>query len=284
MEKDNARVRVIENIKQAIKENNYNKKVEEGDPVVTDEQRERVILNFDILRKKPWNWMQSTIVRCVVDNITKKINKDTEIVGIENIQNINSGAVITSNHFSKVDSTIIRYLMQKIEKSKKLYIIVQESNMFMKGKLGWLLKNCYTIPISKNFDYTINNLIPALDKIFKSNGFLLVYPEKEMWYNYRRPRAMKIGAYHYACKYDVPVIPCFTEIIDTDCLGQDGFYISKYKLHVLPPIYPDKTKNMRERKEDMMQRDYNARIKKYEEVYSRNYEETFEVERDIAGW
>lgn len=284
MKKDDSRLRVVKNIEQAIKENDLNRKVEESDPTMSDEQRKKIILNFDILKKNPINKIKATIVRSIVDKLTKQINAETEIVGIENIEKIDTGAIITSNHFNKVDSTVIRYLMQKIGKANNFYIIVQETNMLMEGKLGWLLKNCYTIPISKNFEYTIQKLLPALKKIFDKKGFLLIYPEKEMWYNYRRPRKMKIGAYHYACKFDIPVVPCFIEIQNTDAIGEDGFYISKYKLHVLTPIYPDKSKNLKERKEDMMKRDYQTRIKKYEEVYLRKYDAEFDNEKDIAGW
>ena len=47
---DNDRLKVIENIKIAIEEGNFNKKVEEGDPVLTVKQREEMISNFDNLK------------------------------------------------------------------------------------------------------------------------------------------------------------------------------------------------------------------------------------------
>ena len=37
-----------------------------------------------------------------------------------------------------------------------------------------------------------------------------------MWYNYRKPRPLKQGAYYYAAKNNVPIISCFTEIIDKE--------------------------------------------------------------------
>ena len=47
MEKSQDRVTVIENIKKAIESNNFNAKVEEGDPIVSKEDRETVILNYE---------------------------------------------------------------------------------------------------------------------------------------------------------------------------------------------------------------------------------------------
>lgn len=52
MEKSQDRLIVIENIKRAIEENNLNAKVEEGDPVVSQSDREKVILNYDTKKKK----------------------------------------------------------------------------------------------------------------------------------------------------------------------------------------------------------------------------------------
>ena len=42
---------------------------------------------------------------------------------------------------------------------------------------------------------------------------------------------------------------------NTDKLGRDGFYIQKYKLHVMKPIYPNKDLDFKEQKEDLRRRD-----------------------------
>ena len=224
------------------------------------------------------------VARNVADRITITENQLTEIIGIENIQQIKTGAIITCNHFSRYDNTVIRYLMQKIGRKKDLYIIVQETNMKMEGTVGWLIKNCYTIPISQNIEYIQNNFVPTLEKIFDNNGYLLIYPEQEMWFNYKRPRPHKIGAYHYACKFNVPVVPCFIEIIDTDEIGEDGFKKVNYRLHILSPIYPDNSKPLKERKEEMREKDYNSRVELYEKVYNRKINAKFDKKKDIAGW
>ncbi len=284
MIKDEGRLKVIENIENAIKENNLNRKVEEGDPVLTPEDRRNIIVNFDILKKKYSNRKMAEIARKTANKITMKINEDTEIIGLEKIQNLDTGAIITCNHFSKFDNTVPRYCLEKIGRGEDLYILVQETNMLMSGKLGWLLKNCYTIPISSNFEYNTNNFLPCLDKLMEDKCMLLIYPEMEMWYNYRKPRTPKIGAYHYACRYNVPVVPFFIEIINREEVGEDGFYGIKFRLHILDLIYPDMSKDFRKRKEEMRRIDFEQRVKKYEEVYSRQYEEEFCLEKDIAGW
>lgn len=284
MEKSIDRLEVIDNIEKNILENRFNDKVEISDPILTEEERQKLILKFDSLKKKWMNKFKAVVARTIVDKLTLDINKNTEIIGIENIKNIETGAIITCNHFSQEDNTVVRYLMHKIQKKRSLYIVVQETNMKMEGDVGWLLKNCYTIPLSKNLDYLQNNFNPTLQKIFNKNAFVLIYPEQEMWFNYKRPRPPKIGAYHYACKFDVPIVPCFIEMNELDEVGDNGFKKINYRMHVLPPIYPNKELDMRARKNDMLQRDYDAKVKLYENIYSRKIDSKFEKEKDIAGW
>ncbi len=283
MEKNESRLKVISNIEKAIEENNFNKKVEEGDPVVTPEDREKRILKFDNLRKKFTNKMRALVAGTIADIATGKFNSDTEIFGIENIEGLTNG-IITSNHFSKIDSTIIRHVLHKLNSRKKLYIVIQESNVLAKGAVGFLFNNCYTIPVSSNHEYMIENFAPSFEQVMEDNNFVLIYPEQEMWYNYKRPRPMKIGAYHYACKYNVPIIPCFVEIRNKDEVGNEGFYNLKFIMHIMKPIYPDMSKNFRMRKYEMQKCDYELKVAKYEEVYKRSINEPFDVEEDIAGW
>lgn len=284
MEKDKERLQVIENIRKAVENKEFNSKVELHDHIVTDEERERVILKYDSRKKKIRNKAKTIVARSITDSITDYVNIKTEIKGIENIKGIKTGAIITSNHFSKIDNTIIRYLMHKIGKKRKFDIIVQETNIFMPGCLGWLLKNNRTIPINKSHQYISTNFEPTLEKLFKQKHFVLIYPEEEMWFNYKKPRPGKIGAYHYACKYDVPIIPCFVEMQNTDKIGDDGFYIQRYVLHVMKPLYPDTSLDFKAQKEDLRKRDYDLKVAKYEEVYKEKFDDKFEIAEDIAGW
>ena len=283
MKKDKERLQVIENIKNAIENKKFNSKVEENDHIVTSEEREKIILKYDTRKKKLRNKAKTIVARSITDSLTDFFNLSTEIKGLENIKNIKTGAIITSNHFSKIDNTIIRYLMHKIGKRRKFDIIVQEANIFMPGTLGWLLKNNRTIPINKSTKYITNNFEPTLEKLFQKKHFILIYPEEEMWFNYKLPRPGKIGAYHYACKYNIPIIPCFIEMQNTDKMGENGFLVQKYILHIMPPIYPDNTKDFKTEKENLRKKDYELKVAKYEEVYHKKLDYTFS-EEDIAGW
>lgn len=284
MKKSEERLRVINNIKKAIKEGKLNSKVEQNDHIVTIEERNKVILNYDCQKKKLKNKIIYILARKVTNKITNNLNKNTKIVGIENIKNINTGAIITSNHFNKVDNTIIRYMMQKIKKENKFEIVVQETNFFMPGILGWLVRNNKTIPLSINHKYISDNFNPTIKAFLEKKNFILIYPEEEMWFNYKKPRPLKSGAYHYATKYNVPIIPCFVKIDDLGEIGEDGFKKSQYTLYIMPPIYPDENKDLRSNKNEMKNKDYELKVKAYERAYNKKLSYEFNEKEDIAGW
>ncbi len=284
MEKSQDRLEVINNIKKAVESNELNSKVELGDPFVTKEDREKVILNYDTKKKKIKNKVEYYFAKSLTDTITNSVNKNTEIIGLEKIKDLDSGAIITSNHFSKVDSTIIRYMINKLHRAKNFGIIVQESNFFMPGIIGWLIRNNKTIPLSLDHNYMSKNFIPTIRDLLNDKSLILIYPEEEMWFNYRKPRPPKPGAYHYAAKYNVPIISCFVKIEDTDEYEENGFKKSKYTLYIMDPIYPDPSKDLRQNKDEMRKKDYEQKIQAYEQAYGKKLDYTFIPEEDIAGW
>lgn len=284
MKKDEERLKVIDNIKTNVKNKEFDKKVELNDPSINEEQRKSKVVPFDNLRRKPINKIKKLIAVNIANKYTSIFNKDTEIIGIENVKEINTGAIITSNHFSPQDSTVIRHFTNKIGKKHKLSIIVEETNLFMEGQLGFIMNNCGTIPVSKSKEYTLNNFYPSIEKMLKKKEYILIYPEEQMWFNYRKPRPLKNGAYHIASKYNVPIIPCFIEMRELENeYEENGFNKLKYIIHILKPIYPDPSKDFKTNKEEMRNKDYKLKKEAYEKAYGKKLNYEFEDE-DIAGY
>ena len=192
-----------------------------------------------------------------------------EIKGIENLRDLQSGAVITCNHFNAFDSFAIQMAYDAAKQPKrKFYRVIREGNYTsFTGFYGMLMRNCNTLPLSSNYK-TMQKFLVAVDKVLTDGHFLLVYPEQSMWWNYRKPKPLKAGAFQFAAKNNVPVLPCFITMKDTDILGEDGFFVQEYTVHVSPPIYPDESLGRRERASKMMEK--NAEIWKniYETEYS----------------
>jgi 1-acyl-sn-glycerol-3-phosphate acyltransferase len=275
---------VIENIAAAVSDGDSFRKVELHDPKITDEDIRRVILPFDNKRRGIVGRTKALAARLLAEKFTKSVNALTELRGEENMADITGGAIITANHYNPTDSTPIRILARRHGARRRLHIVVQETNIFMTGLFGFLMKNCNTHPVSRNAEYMVKNLRPALEDILRRGNLVLIYPEQEMWFNYKKPRELRDGAYHYAALFGVPIVPTFTEMVTQD--GErdaDGILPVKHILHIMPPIFPDPKLSVRENREMMRARDMELRRAKYEEVYGSSPDTPFCPERDIAG-
>lgn len=277
-----SKVEVIENIKKAVEKNEFNRKVEIGDPSLTSKQKLEILTKYIENKDKLSYKIKNNIARFIIYVVTNIQNKETEIIGIENIKNIKTGAIITSNHFNPLDSTVIQKVIKKIGKNR-LYIVGQEENLAMKGIIGFIMNYSDIIPISNQISYMKKDFKKILENQLKKNNYVLIYPEQEMWFNYRKPRTLKPGAYYYAAKNNVPIISCFVEIRETEKKDNSEFYKVKYIIHILPPIYSDTNKTAKENSIIMMEKDYKQKQMAYETVYKKKLNYKFEIE-DIAGW
>ena len=192
-----------------------------------------------------------------------------EIRGIEHFKNLKSGAVITCNHFNAFDSFAIQIAYEAAEQpDRTFYRVIREGNYTsFPGFYGFLMRNCNTLPLSSNHK-TLKKFTEATKTLLHEGNFVLVYPEGSMWWNYRKPKPLKPGAYTFAAKCDVPVLPCFITMRDSDIMGEDGFYVQEYTIHVAEPIYPDPSLPYLRRADDMMAR--NAAV--WKEIYEREYQ------------
>ncbi len=192
-----------------------------------------------------------------------------EIRGIENFKSLSSGAIITCNHFNAHDSFAIQlaYEASGHKKNRKFFRIIREGNYTsFPGFFGFLMRHCNTLPLSSNIRATREFML-ATDELLKQGNFVLIYPEQSMWWNYRKPKPLKEGGFYFAAKNNVPVLPCFITMQDTDMIGADGYPIQEYTIHVSTPIYPDEQKSVRANTAEMLECNFNAWKKIYEETY-----------------
>ena len=199
----------------------------------------------------------------------RKVIIDSEVEGLENFANLDTGAVITCNHFNAMDSFAMHWLYLKSKQKKRiLYRIIREGNYTsFPGFFGFLMRNFYTLPLSSNHK-TMRKFLEATNELLQTGHFVLVYPEQSMWWNYRKPKPLKPGGFNFAAKNNVPVLPIFITMRDSDVLGEDGYYVQKYKMHVGKPIYPNPELNARENTDAMMKE--NERV--WQEIYEREYQ------------
>ena len=193
-----------------------------------------------------------------------------EINGLENYKAVKGGTIITCNHFSPNDNYAIwRAIRSEFPKGKRLYKIIREGNYTnFKGLYGFFFRHCNTLPLSSNIE-TLKNLMRAVKTLLKRGERILIYPEQAMWWNYRKPRPLKSGAFKFAAKNNVPVIPSFITMKDTDKLDSLGFNIQEYTIWFLPAIYPKEGLCEKDNVEYLKQENYRVWKELYEKVYDK---------------
>jgi len=198
-----------------------------------------------------------------------------EVIGLENLTQLKTGAIITCNHFSPLDSFAIQVAYQRMHskksmfKKRKFYRVIREGNYTsFPGFYGFLMRHCNTLPLSSNFK-TMKKFIAATDLLLEKGHFVLFYPEQSLWMNYRKPKPLKKGAYSFASKNRVPIVPVFITMKDTLRINKDdGYPIQEYTIHIGQLIYPDPDYSNSENATIMMEKNY----KIWKDIYEKEYQ------------
>ena len=227
----------------------------------------------DYLNKKLSSKIMNKIAnRCAVNYYEKLIKNGDFIIkdvkGIENYLSVDGGAVITCNHFSPLDNyAIYRAIRAYFKKGQNLYKVIREGNFTsFKGLYGLFFRHCNTLPLSSNRD-TMRLFLNAVDTLLSRGEKILIYPEQAMWWNYKKPRPLKSGAFRFACKAKVPVVPAFITMEDGSKIDNDGYPVQEYTVWFLPPIYPKDCISDRENAEYLKDENYRLWKELYEKVY-----------------
>lgn len=264
------RVAIVKKIEEFEKNGRFDEDVEDDPPG-------KVLMPDDIeyIRKSAAEKVKTAtaykMARAFVDDLLKdKKLIIKEIKGLEHFKALESGAVITCNHFNAFDSFAIQLAYEASEqKNRTFYRVIREGNYTsFPGFYGFLMRHCNTLPLSSH-PKTLRKFTEAVDTLLREGHFVLVYPEQSMWWNYRKPKPLKSGAYMFAAKNNVPVLPCFITMQDSDIIGEDGFAIQEYTIHVGAPIYPKEENTYRQNIEYMMAEN--------EQVWKHIYETTYQI-------
>lgn len=191
-----------------------------------------------------------------------------EIIGTENLPDKKQGAIVTCNHFNPLDNFVVLKALMPSLKKGRFWKVIREGN-YTNPPRGFemFMKYGDTLPISRNRK-TMHNLMQAIDILLKRGDKVLVYPEKAMWWNYRKPRPFKIGAFKFAVSAGVPVIPMFITMEDTDKIGGDGFPIQAYTVHIGECLKADENLTAKENINMLMEKNYQFCVDTYERVYN----------------
>lgn len=276
LRKNQDRIEIIEKIKKLEEEGKFDVDVENDPPTIMLTPEE-----VDYLNTKTTSRLKTILAKMAGERFLNEILRTNKLIikdikGLENLNKLNTGAMITCNHFNPFDSFAIEQIFRLSDKSKKnkLYKIIREGNYTnFPGFYGFLFRNCYTLPLSSNTT-TMINFMKAVNEILKRGDFILIYPEQSMWWNYRKPKPLKSGAYKMAVKSNVPILPIFITMEDSNIIGEDGFPIQEYTVNIKEVIMPDKNLSEKENTEIMKKRNYEVWKNVYEEFYKTKLEYT----------
>lgn len=269
------REQVYENIRTAVSLNHLNSKVEPGDPKLLREDKEALLRHYIDYRTAYGFCVKKYIAEAIFHAGTSAVGLITQVDGLENLSGIRGPAIVTCNHFSPLDPAIVRFAMRKAG-FRRISIVNQDSNLAMKGFVGYMQKYADTMPVSSLKWFMETEFPNQIENALDENKLVLIYPEQEMWFNYRKPRPCKRGAYLYAVKFNVPVISLFVE------QQVKSTHLHTFRVHVLPVIYPDRQLDERTASLRMQHTDYEQKCAAYVMAYGKKLTYDFE-EGDIVG-
>ena len=261
------RIKVLKKIEELEKNGIFDQDVEDDPPSKTLMPDQVDYLNVKLKNKIATHFANKMAKRYFDKEIKKGNLIIKDIIGLENYTAVKTGAIITCNHFNPYDNYVVFKAIEKLLGKKRLYKIIREGNYTnFPGFYGMIFRHCNTLPLSSNLE-TMKKFLKAVDILLKRGEKILIYPEQGMWWNYKKPRPLKSGAFKFAVTSNVPVIPMFITMQDSSKVAPDGSYYQEHTLHILPAIYPDPNKSTKDNAKEMAQKNYDLWKQVYEETY-----------------
>ena len=283
IEKSQDRLEILDEIDKLEREGKFDVDPEKDPPtiVLTPD-------NVDYLKTKKYSKIKRRVANKVGEKFLDEILKNNKLIikqinGIENFKKIDTGAMVTCNHFNPFDSFAVEKAFREAGKSreKKLFKVIREGNYTnFPGFYGFLFRNCDTLPLSSN-KRTMVEFMKAVDIILQRGDWILIYPEQSLWWNYRKPKPLKDGAYKMAAWNNVPIITIFITMEDSNIIGDDGFPVQEYIINIEEPIYPDSNKTEKDNADIMKNKNFEIWKKVYEDFYKIPLQYTTKVKEKI---
>ena len=152
-----------------------------------------------------------------------------KVVGKENLRALKKqGAICVCNHFNYLDTVFVR---EAVGHYRSYHTMGPWNNK--RGIGGHIIRQGGMLPFSADRG-AMRALTEEMDRLLKEGKIINFYAEQAMWKNYQKPRPMKDGAFHYAVKFSVPVLPIFC----TFQKRKNGT-IYRVRINIMQAIYPN---------------------------------------------
>ncbi len=272
-EKDQGRLEILKKIDDLERRQLWSHDVEDDPPTIPLEP-DQIDYTKSKISSKLKTWIANIVGTKFIAGLFKSrqlIIKETR--GIENFFAVkDKGLIITCNHFNPFDNFAVLEVLKPYTHKHILWRVIREGNYTsFPGLYGFLFRHCNTLPVSQNHS-TMKKFFAGMKELLARGEKILVYAEQGMWWNYRKPRPMVNGAFKFAVDNNVPVLPIFITMTDSDIVGGDGFPVQEYTINIMPAIFPDPQKSERENIREMNRKNYEMNVECYEEFYEKKLE------------
>jgi 1-acyl-sn-glycerol-3-phosphate acyltransferase len=181
-----------------------------------------------------------------------RITHGLRIYGKKNLKKykkeLKGGAITISNHVFFFDYLCV----SRVIRPHLPFVPTWKDNV--EGSAGAFLRLAGAIPIPNDSARAMIEFNRAVEDVIKSGKWLHFFPEGSMWFFYPDLRPFKKGVFHYAVRFDKPIIPMAFSFRPrrgiTKLFSKKPFA----DLHVGEPIFPDKTLPPREAEKVMAEK------------------------------
>jgi 1-acyl-sn-glycerol-3-phosphate acyltransferase len=181
-----------------------------------------------------------------------------KIKGRKNLKGINA-SIVTCNHVENMDNVMVRQAVR----GHRLYITVGHYNN-RNDLIGKFMRVAGTLPIPNPDEPNIRayaNFNKAIEYCLFKKSYILFYPEVALWWRYEKPRPFKEGAFYFAAKHNVPIVPLFITWRRNK---------SRAVIHILKPVYPCKELSRKDNIEYLKNTAQKECAEKYKEFYQKD--------------
>ncbi len=182
-----------------------------------------------------------------------------KIEGKENVENITTGKVTVSNHVHPLDCTMVGLA----NVPQKTFYTSLETN-FKIPIVRKIIKLLNTVPIPQNIKYT-KAFMDSIDKLLQNNKTVHFYPEGSLWPHYDKIRHFKNGAFDFAVRNNVPVVPMVIKFNKTKKISNLIKTRTTITLVIQKPIYPNRLLGKKDAILDLKERVRNSMCEELEQ-------------------
>ena len=182
-----------------------------------------------------------------------------KIEGKENVENITTGKVTVSNHVHPLDCTMVGLA----NVPQKTFYTSLETN-FKIPIVRKIIKLLNTVPLPQNIKYT-KAFMDSIDKLLQNNKTVHFYPEGSLWPHYDKIRHFKNGAFDFAVRNNVPVVPMVIKFNKTKKISNLIKTRTTITLVIQKPIYPNRLLGKKDAILDLKERVRNSMCEELEQ-------------------